>query len=36
MAWKFVENYADARTGWDFLYGLMTARVPTSAVAFTS
>lgn len=36
MARKFADDFADARTGWDFLYGVMTARVPASAVVSTS
>ena len=36
MARKFAEDFADARTGWDFLYGVMTVRVPASAAVSTS
>ena len=36
MARKFAEDFVEARTGWDFLYGVMTARVPASAAVSTS
>ena len=35
VAKVFAVQYADARTGWDALYGVMTAKVPVSAVFST-
>jgi hypothetical protein len=32
---RFARDYADAQTGWDCLYGVMSARVPASAVFST-